>query len=94
MLARSLQGACAIGATTQALLAVDLKELQTAYYQIGIAIVLSFMLSFTVSPLFQPASLFLCWLEQPAISLGAPYYLLKAPQSTLTLSSESHGKSL
>lgn len=61
LIARSLQGASAIGATTQALLAdhlTDLKELQTAYYQIGVVIVLSFMLSFIVGPLFQPLWLF------------------------------------
>lgn len=90
LIARSLQGACAIGATTQALLAdyiADLKELQSAYYQIGIAIVLSFMLSFIVSPLFQPASLFFILLSATAaVSIVASYYLPKAPQSTLTLS--------
>jgi MFS family permease len=61
LLARSLQGASAIGATTQALLAdyiTDLRALQTAYYQIGIGIVLSFMLSFLIGPLFNPPALF------------------------------------
>lgn len=92
LIARSLQGACAIGATTQALLAdyiADLKELQTAYYQIGIAIVLSFMLSFIVSPLFQPASLFFVLIgTTAAISILASYYLPKAPQSALSVSKE------
>lgn len=82
IVARSLQGACAVGATTQALLAdyiIDIKELQVAYYQIGIVIVLSFMLSFLAAPLFQPADLFFLATAVFAVISLTTSFLMPAP---------------
>jgi MFS family permease len=65
LIGRSLQGAGAVGATAQALLG-DYTEgfkLQSHYYLIGIAIILSLAASFMISPIFMtqlnPRSIFL-----------------------------------
>ncbi|NBW56952.1 MFS transporter [bacterium] len=89
LLGRSLQGAGAIGATAQALLA-DYAEgirMQNYYYLIGFAILLSLVSSFLLSPLFMtvfsPKDIFLLSSILALLPLAASF-TLKEPQHQKT----------
>jgi MFS family permease len=100
LLGRSLQGAGAIGATAQALLAdhAEVKMIQTHYYLIGIAIMLSLIVSFSISPLFltlfHPQDVFIVGAAIACLPLVSSFWIDEPIHHQRTVSSDAERSSL